>query len=200
MKTWRWKCELLSRVQLFVTPWTTAFQAPPSMEFCRQEYCNGLPFPFIWFPFHIKRNISFFPFLSWKLLHRLVLRVNELPPDLLLTGLSRWFSGKEPTKTPVFDPWVGKRKWEETQSLDWVPPSSGEEMATCPRILVWKIPWSEEPHELQFMGLQRGGHNWVTEHTAHFMWRLAYSFPGPLVSTYCVLYLSFGVIFYLFDI
>ena len=30
---------------LFVTPWTVACQAPPSMEFFRQEYCSGLPFP-----------------------------------------------------------------------------------------------------------------------------------------------------------
>ena len=35
----------LSRVQLFVTPWTVAYQAPLSMEFSRQEYWNGLPFP-----------------------------------------------------------------------------------------------------------------------------------------------------------
>ena len=36
---------LLSRVQLFVTLWTVAYQAPPSMGFSRQEYWNGLPFP-----------------------------------------------------------------------------------------------------------------------------------------------------------
>ena len=35
----------LSRFQLFVTPWTVAHQAPPSMEFSRQEYWSGLPFP-----------------------------------------------------------------------------------------------------------------------------------------------------------
>ena len=35
----------LSRVQLFVTPWTVACQAPPSMGFSRQEYWNALPFP-----------------------------------------------------------------------------------------------------------------------------------------------------------
>ena len=34
----------LSRVQLFATPWTVAHQAPPSMEFSRQEYWRGLPF------------------------------------------------------------------------------------------------------------------------------------------------------------
>ena len=37
--------QLLNRVQLFVTPWTIAYQAPPSQEFPRQEYWNGLPFP-----------------------------------------------------------------------------------------------------------------------------------------------------------
>ena len=28
-----------------MTPWTVAYQAPPSMEFSRQEYWSGLPFP-----------------------------------------------------------------------------------------------------------------------------------------------------------
>ena len=35
----------LSRVRLFVTPWTVAYQAPPPMGFSRQEYWSGLPFP-----------------------------------------------------------------------------------------------------------------------------------------------------------
>ena len=40
-------CEVksLSCVRLFVTPWTVAYQAPQSVEFSRQEYWNGLPFP-----------------------------------------------------------------------------------------------------------------------------------------------------------
>ena len=37
--------KLLSHVCLLVTPWTVAHQAPPSMEFSRQEYWSGLPFP-----------------------------------------------------------------------------------------------------------------------------------------------------------
>ena len=36
---------LLSRVQLFETPWTVANQAPLSVRFSRQEYWSGLPFP-----------------------------------------------------------------------------------------------------------------------------------------------------------
>ena len=39
------KVKSLNHVQLFVTPWTVAHQAPPSMEFCRQDYWSGLPFP-----------------------------------------------------------------------------------------------------------------------------------------------------------
>ena len=35
----------LSLVWLFATPWTVAYQAPPSMGFFRQEYWSGLPFP-----------------------------------------------------------------------------------------------------------------------------------------------------------
>ena len=34
-----------TRVQLFATPWTVAHQTPPSMEFSKQEYWSGLPFP-----------------------------------------------------------------------------------------------------------------------------------------------------------
>ena len=37
--------KLLSRVRLFATPWTVAHQAPQSMEFSRQDYWSGLPFP-----------------------------------------------------------------------------------------------------------------------------------------------------------
>ena len=39
------KVKSLSRVRLFATPWTVAYQAPPSMGFSRQECWSGLPFP-----------------------------------------------------------------------------------------------------------------------------------------------------------
>ena len=44
---WKWKVkvESLSRVWLFTTPWTAAYQAPLSMGFSRQEYWSGLPLP-----------------------------------------------------------------------------------------------------------------------------------------------------------
>ena len=42
---WKWKVKVksLSHVWLFATPWTAAFQAPPSMGFSRQEYWSGVP-------------------------------------------------------------------------------------------------------------------------------------------------------------
>ena len=40
---WKVKVKSLSCVQLLVTPWTAAYQAPPSMGFSRQEYWSGVP-------------------------------------------------------------------------------------------------------------------------------------------------------------
>ena len=37
--------KLLSLVRLLATPWTAAYQAPPSMGFSRQEYWSGVPLP-----------------------------------------------------------------------------------------------------------------------------------------------------------
>ena len=55
---WKWKVKvkslrlstwkLYSRVRLFATPWTAAYQAPPSMGFSRQEYWSGVPLPSPW--------------------------------------------------------------------------------------------------------------------------------------------------------
>ena len=44
---WKWKVKLklLSRVRFLATPWTAAYQAPPSMGFSRQEYWSGVLLP-----------------------------------------------------------------------------------------------------------------------------------------------------------
>ena len=44
-KAERLKVKTLSHVQLFVAPWMVAYQALQFMEFSRQEYWSGLPFP-----------------------------------------------------------------------------------------------------------------------------------------------------------
>ena len=44
---WKWKVKAksLSRVRLLATPWTAAYQTPPSIGFSRQEYWSGMPLP-----------------------------------------------------------------------------------------------------------------------------------------------------------
>ena len=44
-KAWKWevKVKSRSRVRPFATPWTAAYQAPPSMGFSSQEYWSGVP-------------------------------------------------------------------------------------------------------------------------------------------------------------
>ena len=56
---WKWKLKvkLLSHVRLLKTPWTAAYQAPPSMGFSRQEYWSGVPLPspiliYAWYLYH----------------------------------------------------------------------------------------------------------------------------------------------------
>ena len=44
---WKWKVKMksVSHVRLLATPWTAAYQAPPSMGFSRQKYRSGVPLP-----------------------------------------------------------------------------------------------------------------------------------------------------------
>ena len=54
---WKWKVKVksLSGVWLLATPWTAAFQAPPSMGFSRQEYWSGVPLPY---PFTVDKHLQ----------------------------------------------------------------------------------------------------------------------------------------------
>ena len=56
---WKWKVKVksLSRVRLFVTPWTAAHQAPLSMGLSRQEYWSGVSLPS---PLKTHKNTLFF--------------------------------------------------------------------------------------------------------------------------------------------
>ena len=47
-------------------------------------------------------------------------------------------------------------------------------MATHSSILAWRIPWTEEPGELQSMGSQRVGHYWATEHIVYRLYKYIY--------------------------
>ena len=100
---------LLSHVQLFVTSWTVAHQAPLSMGFSRQEHWSGLPFPS---PGDLP-NPGIEPRYP-------ALQAGSFPSE----------SSEKPSimkmpfrfhRTCGFDPWVGKtpwrRKWQPTPVL-----------------------------------------------------------------------------------
>ena len=53
----------------------------------------------------------------------------------------------------MWETWIRSLDWEDTLQKG---------MVTQYSILPWRIPWIEEPGELQFMGLQRVGHGWLT--------------------------------------
>ena len=82
-KAWKWKVKVksLSRVQPLATPWTTAYQAPLSMGFSRQEYCSGVPLP--------SPNMLRFTFSQnfWSLDFFTLLELTKDPKGLLLM----WF-------------------------------------------------------------------------------------------------------------
>ena len=108
-------CELLSSVRLFETPWSVAYEVPPSMDFSSQEYWSGSPFPSLGgLP-----NPGIEPGSP-------ALRADALPPEPLGNPLwlPRWLSWYRiclQCGRPGFDPWVGKipwrRKWRPTPVL-----------------------------------------------------------------------------------
>ena len=53
----------------------------------------------------------------------------------------------------IQETWIGSLGWEDPLE---------KEMATHSNILAWRVSWTEEPDGLLSMGLQRAGHNWVT--------------------------------------
>ena len=83
------KVKSLSRVQLFATPWTGAYQAPPSMGFSRQEYWSGVPSPS---PDHIitipkkksKQFINIIKYSSCLSLHNFYLKKSQMKSTCLL--------------------------------------------------------------------------------------------------------------------
>ena len=94
------------------------------------------------------RGNSFFFFLSILTFH-FILRYRWLDfPD--------GASGNELT-------WRCRRREMQVRSLGWENPLEG--MTTHSTVLVWKIPWTEEPGGLQPMGSQRVGHDWSQAHT-----------------------------------
>ena len=121
---WKWKVKvkLLSRVWLFATPWTAAYQAPPSMGFSRQQYWSGVPLP------------SPMPFsgvweIPWHILLCSVVIKTRVSQVVLVVKIHL-------PKQETREMWVWSLGWEG-------PLEKGT--ATHSSILAWRIPGTEEP-------------------------------------------------------
>ena len=85
----------LSHFRLLVTPWTTAYQAPPSMGFSRQEYWSGMPLPSLWssliicYCYSLKSNDQLFCKMSLNL---------GLPDYFLVIKCGFCIFAKDPTQ------------------------------------------------------------------------------------------------------
>ena len=87
-KAWKWKVKVksLSRVWLFETLWTAAYQAPLSMGFSRQEYWSGLPLPS---PYKAEVDV-FLELLAFSMIQRMLAIWSLVPlPFLNLSWTSR---------------------------------------------------------------------------------------------------------------
>ena len=128
------KVKSLSRVRLLVTPWTAAYQAPPSMGFSRQKYWSGVPLTFP-IPYVGEGNST--P-LQYSCL--------ENPLD----GGAWWAAvhGVAKSRTRLSD---------FTFTFHFY--ALEKEMATHSSVLAWRIPGMAQPGGLPSMGLHRVGHD-----------------------------------------
>ena len=183
------------RVQLhllFVTPWTTVRQAPPSVEFSRQEYLSGLPFPpsgdlpdpeiepaspvspvnprcslYHCDTWGVTRNKWLFP--NCLSLYLTCLLTKASPPHctdlyfLCYTLGTRLVAQLVKNLPAVQESWVWSLGQEDSLEKKTTNHSS---------ILAWKILCAVEPCGRQSMGSQTVRHHWVTNtfyYQLHFL-------------------------------
>ena len=100
---WKVKVKSLSRVQLLGTPWTAAYQAPPSMGFSRHEYWSGVPLPSPWMMLGLlfwATGYTAMPLTDVK-------NTGETFPERVSEGLHLWLVDFEvhPCYSRKGDPW-----------------------------------------------------------------------------------------------
>ena len=118
--------KLLSRVQLFATPWMAAHQAPPSMGFARQEYWSGVPLPS---PSEFLKASIIYLFME-KLFYEQKVRIRCLTGKGIKNMLRTWHWRRQWHPTPVLLP--GKSHGQ--RSLVGCSPWDREESDTTERL------------------------------------------------------------------
>ena len=94
---WKWqvKVKSLSPVWLLATPWTAAYQAPPSMGFSRQEYWSGVPLPSLSEVIKVAlTQYDWCPYKWGKFVHRDTCRGRTMWRDIV--GKWPWQAKREP--------------------------------------------------------------------------------------------------------
>ena len=163
---------MLSCVQHFVTLGTAAHQAPLPIEFSRQEYWSGLPFP----PTRDLLNPGIQPTSTVSP----ALQANSLPAEPLgkPTLVAQWVKNALPMQD-MQEMWVWSLGGED-------PLEEEMAMATHSSGLAWRIPWAEEPGWLQFMGpkdldMTKCTHTHLEHNRFHFWGNLCSSLCGNVL-------------------
>ena len=158
---------LLSHVQVLAAPWTLACQAPVSMEFSRQEYWSGLPFPS---PGDLPTQGSCPGLLHCsQVLYCLSHQQSPTMWLILLNKLKLQYFDHLMRRADSFEktlmPWCWERLRAEGKGDDW----GWDEWMTSRTQWIWVWGdfrnwwWTGWPGMLRFVGSQRVRHNWVTE-------------------------------------
>ena len=130
----------LSRVQPSATPWTAAYQAPPSMGFSRQEYWSGVPLP------------------SPVECDKLILKCSSLRIEEGDGTPLQYSCLENPRDRGAW--WAAvhgvARSWTRLSDFTFTFHFHAleKEMATHSSVLAWRIPGTGEPGGLPSMGSQ----------------------------------------------
>ena len=183
---WKWSHSVGSDSLRPHQGWTVPHQAPLSMGFSRQKYWVAISFSRGIFPMqgsnpsllHCRQTLYHRSHLATINFGIFIIPIRNTIPTS--SPSSSCLSFPHPTTSAALinflyryirtslmvqmiknlpamqETWVWSLCWEDILE---------EGMASHSSILAWRIPWREGPGGLQFMGLQRVGHDWVTKHS-----------------------------------